>query len=733
MKNHLRYVHSLLWLILLFFISVSSMAVEITQGQGVNFYKVTLAFEDETVSDSGVGQIGVNFLTLRYVTGIESGYLNVSINGKWIFKNFRVAPENEYLYPSVASSFFLDNNTDTQISSYVSYTSSPTDSFSIGAEATYQLTDYTTHIGTDNSDQTGLLTSTNELLTMVSSSGQRSNNDNRNTVTTTSGNNWSTVQYDHPNIEAAQNQCMTASVANSLQYLEDTTTFEVPNNNVAGLKGDNSLVGQLDTFADRNVTSRRAGSGLMEHKLLTGKLSYLISHGLENQIKTVYWGSSDLYNDSTSNTVSASVNVNGEMKTSSAQRGGTDVNFNDIKNQIQNGADCELIYDWYRVEGGVLKVKGAHAVDIYAVGETNGKQWIDVLSDMNQSSDTSLGGRYQGALRLEINASRNGQLETGQIQFMRSVRSVICEYVIPSELPPTPTPTPTPTPVATPTPTPVIASPTPTPTPVIATPTPGIATGTAILKIIDLIDTAGHEPFTGTLGSSVNISAGSGSSVTFSGDNSWYPMLGTLSGNSLSLQSTATVAGVNNVSSTFTGTVDNNTITGRYTIGANNELFGVPLIYDVEITTASNRALAIKRDTSLSADPVIRINGYRREYTSEDSSAPISVTLSLAAGTNVGYNADWWLLAKVGNTWFSYDLASQSWVVGQKVTYQGVLFDLPFYRPTLFPTGLPSGTSFEAYFGVDLVVDGILSASLSAGSSVSDASNSFSGVSVDVQ
>ena len=62
-------------------------------------------------------------------------------------------------------------------------------------------------------------------------------------------------QSIEPNVQCATNQCFPMSIANSLQFLENThpRDFIVPNDHVVGLRGDNSLVGQLDTLSNRNV------------------------------------------------------------------------------------------------------------------------------------------------------------------------------------------------------------------------------------------------------------------------------------------------------------------------------------------------------------------------------------------------------------------------------------------------------------------------------------------------
>src|SRR3989344_77121 len=82
---------------------------------------------------------------------------------------------------------------------------------------------------------------------------------------------WTFSQPNQVNLKAAQNQCVPMSVANSLQYLENSYGLQIPNNHAAGLKGDNTLVGQLDTEMNRTVTNRRTGSGVWFQPMLDGK------------------------------------------------------------------------------------------------------------------------------------------------------------------------------------------------------------------------------------------------------------------------------------------------------------------------------------------------------------------------------------------------------------------------------------------------------------------------------
>lgn len=96
-----------------------------------------------------------------------------------------------------------------------------------------------------------------------------------------------TVQNGHPNVQAADNQCAPAAVANSLQFLENTTPLTVPHDHKKGIKGDDSLVGQLDTDTDRGVVSRTDGSGVWP---FDGKLKYISDNGLKKNLIVKHYG-----------------------------------------------------------------------------------------------------------------------------------------------------------------------------------------------------------------------------------------------------------------------------------------------------------------------------------------------------------------------------------------------------------------------------------------------------------
>ncbi len=104
--------------------------------------------------------------------------------------------------------------------------------------------------------------------------------------------------------------------------------------------------------------------------------------------------------------------------------------------------------------------------------------------------------------------------------------------------------------------------------------------------------------------------------------------------------------------------------------------------------------------------PDIKANGSDGPIT-VSSSAIVTITVELNAGSHIGENADWWAVddTPFDPPWFYYHLASTTWRPGFVVTYQGPLFDLsPFevWNDTLSP-----GT-YTIYFGVDMNMNGLL-------------------------
>ena len=172
------------------------------------------------------------------------------------------------------------------------------------------------------------------------------------------------------------------------------------------------------------------------------------------------------------------------------------------------------------------------------------------------------------------------------------------------------------------------------------------------------------------------------------------PMTGTISANgAISLNSSGTVAGFSNVSSSFVGTATSSGYSGTITVGTKGELYGVPISWKVTISNAAATAM-----------PAVRMNGFRHDFSALASDL-LRLSVSMKAGAQAGKSVDWWLVAVGSGGVLHFDLATMTWQSGLAATYTGPLGDLPFFAlPYL---SFPKGT-YDVYFGFDSIPNGSL-------------------------
>ncbi|MBI5255739.1 MAG: hypothetical protein HY855_04515 [Burkholderiales bacterium] len=110
------------------------------------------------------------------------------------------------------------------------------------------------------------------------------------------------------------------------------------------------------------------------------------------------------------------------------------------------------------------------------------------------------------------------------------------------------------------------------------------------------------------------------------------------------------------------------------------------------------------------AEPVVtlRANGGRGPVVAL-AQRPVQLTIGVDAGSQPGTAADWWLVARSGDAWYSYQLQG-AWLPGLLPTYQGPLQSFPTLTVTTL-NGLPAGR-YTLYFGIDRVVNGQVDADL---------------------
>ncbi len=157
--------------------------------------------------------------------------------------------------------------------------------------------------------------------------------------------------------------------------------IDVPNNHQAGLRGDNTLVGQLDTGMNRTAPSRNNGSGVWFPPMLQGKFSYLNNNDLKDSLVNRHQGRG------WSNAAAGQALPNGNFTASgiTSTDDGATVTWKWICDQIKAGEDVELIFSYDDANGNPT---GGHAVRVFGCGKTLGLPWIKYLHDGAQSNDS---------------------------------------------------------------------------------------------------------------------------------------------------------------------------------------------------------------------------------------------------------------------------------------------------------------------------------------------------------
>lgn len=365
---------------------------------GISFHQISYPGLQDGVH-TATGAVDIDLLRLRQSTGLESGYLNLATATGWAVRNIPIPNEAAFPYARLSRAFRLEVNAGTAITTLqasAQLSRDPLASYNLTSSFSYPVAAREIVIG-----GVGNTVNTSAPLAPTAPTSPTE-------PTAALPADKLVVQLDHPNLEAARNQCMPMSVANSLQYLKNRYGLPVPHEHKAGLRGDDTLVGQLDTAMDRPATSRQSGSGTWG---LLGKLKYLARNGLADRVQTSHWGTGDTTEP---NNTQVSV-TEGNVTARSTGRGA--LNFQQILAALEQGEDCEMVYAW---------PGGAHAVDLVAAGVDRGKQWLTHASDINQTSDTH-GAGPAGFVQEELGA--DWKLNPTGAQVVQ----VICQKALPAK------------------------------------------------------------------------------------------------------------------------------------------------------------------------------------------------------------------------------------------------------------------------------------------------------------
>ncbi len=331
----------------------------VLDGQGVSLHQVSYNWDTSPDPNSAVGEIEVDNATLAASTGQSSGFINVGITSLgWVVQNLPVIAGDPD--PNIVTKFELPTSDGTPISTLqadVEYSVAPVSTFSFGAGTTYNV-DSTTYNGSGKGATPASGPQSPPLPSTVVFGGGPA----------------FTICYQgaHSNVQAADNQCGPASVANSLDWLRTTQGLPVPDPNVQGLRDNASLVGKLDLAMNRGdaTTTRRSGPGVRDNAFLTGKLTYLANNNLGNRVVVNHQARNDEGVGGTDFTAAGlTSHGNGAAPTAAF-----------IQQEVCAGEDVEL---------GFIYANGSgHWVDLTGAGSILGVPWITYKSDHNQASDT---------------------------------------------------------------------------------------------------------------------------------------------------------------------------------------------------------------------------------------------------------------------------------------------------------------------------------------------------------
>jgi hypothetical protein len=181
-------------------------------------------------------------------------------------------------------------------------------------------------------------------------------------------------------------QCGPMAVSNNLQWLENAYGLNVPHPHRMGLRGDGSLVGELDRLMNRAVINRAQGGGVGNDELLFGKMLYVGGNNLGNKLRLlhqypVHPGWRVLQRNQALN-LAANQFVGGVQSSWFGEP-----NYDFIITSVCSQAAVEVAYF------STQPVYG-HVVQIVAAGKVRGVPYVYHLSDLVQANEP--GGDFVG-------------------------------------------------------------------------------------------------------------------------------------------------------------------------------------------------------------------------------------------------------------------------------------------------------------------------------------------------
>ena len=314
----------------------------------LTFSQVDFYLEDVVQKNSEWGHVEVNIPELTQE--LKQGYLNAYTDAGWVLRNEFINQVENMKYLSMYFNLGVKPGEEIRyLVAYIDFSEEPSREFKDGPRNEYEVNDKA-YAATGVGEKWELMYPI-ELLPFTGDLTYDYTKPNLN---------------ENENVQAAHNQCFPMAIANSLQYLENRNPgFYIFNDHKIGLKGDDSLVGQLDEYCGRNAPSRTTGSGVWFVPMMEGKFQYLADWGLTDMLTHKHQGYG--YGE----TIPPG-DFNHAGITSKDESVDGKVTFDWIENELRSCEDLEV-------------VKDGHAVRVFGCGKVLGKPYLRYKHDSIQT------------------------------------------------------------------------------------------------------------------------------------------------------------------------------------------------------------------------------------------------------------------------------------------------------------------------------------------------------------
>jgi len=343
---------------------------------GITFSQVDFVFPYANVPNSNWGHIDVDVAEFTAGQDLHKGYLNIYTDAGWGVQNQLIDSASGINVITIYFDLGVSVGTDvTSLTAHLEFTSEPYITFADGVRIDYPVcaVEY-------NAEGAGPLNT--DAIPMPL----------KRLTFNPAGENYAFTKANRKgeNVQAATSQCFPMSIANSLQYLENRYNLRVPHEHRIGLRGDNSLVGQLDSACDRYAPSRRVGSGVWFDDMLQGKFKYLSENGLSDSLIHKHQGYGyglGILGAGPSYGSGQGALPPGDFTrygiTSKDESVDGKVTFEWIEEQLKKCEDVEVVFTYEDATG---RIRGGHAVRVFGCGMTLGVPWLRYKHDRLQTN-----------------------------------------------------------------------------------------------------------------------------------------------------------------------------------------------------------------------------------------------------------------------------------------------------------------------------------------------------------